>query len=186
MKHFYVENYSKVKRKGKAFKSFLKQSAKFLKQDHSRAIRVAGVIIFATAAAIFVNQSDFFWKGANLRNPQQRQDKNIVIPEVERSASGKITRAFPSDIPLNEEAGIKESFKATYPNNQISQASVTFVTKKTDEENLVYYLAWARENSWEIVNLGDEPPFLYLKKGGEDINISFNRGDVIISHIKRL
>ena len=121
-----------------------------------------------------------------MRNPQQRQDKNIVIPEVERSASGKITRAFPSDIPLNEEAGIKESFKATYPNNQISQASVTFVTKKTDEENLVYYLAWARENSWEIVNLGDEPPFLYLKKGGEDINISFNRGDVIISHIKRL
>ena len=63
MKHFYVENYSKVKRKGKAFKSFLKQGAKFLKQDHSRAIRVAGVIIFAIAAAIFVNQSDFFGRG---------------------------------------------------------------------------------------------------------------------------
>ncbi len=186
MRHFLAEDFSKVKRKRKALKSFLKQSAKFLKQDHSRAIRVAGVVIFATAVAIFVNQSDFFWKGANLRNPQQRQGKNIVIPAIERSASGKIADDFPSDIPLNDKTKIIESFKATYPNSRVLQSSVTFSSKKSEDANFLYYLKWAKDNSWEIVNLSDKPAFLYLRKGSEELNISFNTGVVTISHIKKL
>lgn len=166
--------------KSRKIRNFLNKEIKLAKHDLVPISIGAMLFLVVFTAYYFINSSKFLDE-----YPSQKNYRSVT-PRVERSITGKISSDFPSSIPLNGKSSIKESFKANYPDSKILQSSVTFSSTHGANENFAYYLTWARDNSWKIEKVSDKPPFMYLKKGNEDINISFDGNNIVISHIRRL
>lgn len=123
-----------------------------------------------------------------LPNPQN----NIVAPKITRALPAEIAEGFPKNLALNSKIEITESYSATYPNSSAKQATVEFISSKTPNANKNFYIQWAKDNGWDIVNSseGDSISFLYFKKGFEQINITIRASvkdakssDIIISYV---
>lgn len=99
-------------------------------------------------------------------------------PVITRAAEKTLPDGFLKEIPLGEEIKITESYSAVYPNSTAKQATISFASEKTLKENYEFYKKWAEENKWQIANQENSAAlkFLYLKKDGQDINITITEG----------
>ena len=117
---------------------------------------------------------------------------NIVVPNITRAPPKETADGFPENLALNSKTEITQSYSATYPDSPAKQATVEFISSKSREANHDFYLKWAQDNGWDVVNSskGDLISFLYFKKAFEQINItirasakSAKSSDIVISYV---
>jgi len=193
VRHFLAEDYSKVKRKGKGLKSFLKQDIKFIKKEYLRIIGIAGVLIFVIVIFYFVDPAVFLQRKKAASEEPQSPAKNIVVPNITQAPPKEVAGGFPKNLTLNSKTAITGSYSATYPNSPAKQATVEFISSKSPEANFDFYTKWAKDNGWDVVNSsnnGDSISFLYFKKASEQINITIRSSvkiaagsDIVISYV---
>lgn len=139
-------------------------------------IKIIAVIIIIAVLGIV------FYAARVGRKPEQEKQeiKNVVTPEVVRISEGNLQKempqGFPESIPLNGKTKVIESYSATYPNLTAKQSTISFESKNTQKQSYDFYLKWAKDNKWEIINQTNEETAksLYLKKDNKDLNIVIN------------
>ncbi len=124
-------------------------------------------------------------------NPQNPPD-NIVVPNIVRAEPKKVADGFPQELTLNSRTEIIGSYSASYPNSSAKQTTVEFISSKNPEVNYNFYIKWAEDNGWQIVNSSKSDLIfsLYFKKTSEAINITIRSSvktgkssEIIISYV---
>ena len=148
-----------------------------MENKESKPLRIVIAAIVIGVAAL----GYFYWNDFE-KGEQDKKDLEVVQMRSDSSPQG-----FPSDLSLNAKIGKSNAYTVKYPESLLEQGTVKFNTSVTEEENFKFYLEWARENNWTIVNSDEIKPVysLYLKKSSEEINVTINGSVVTITHIKR-
>ena len=115
----------------------------------------------------------------------KREESNIIIPKVTKTPSAELGKTTPQNIPLNGKASVVESYSAEYPNSTAKQSTVVFMSLKTPGENFDFYLNWAEENDWQVINSSRDSAVysMYFKKPSEQMNITINESAVTITYV---
>ena len=147
---------------------------------------------FLLAVVIILIFAYIFFIGSTLEKPQSKLD-NIVTPNITEAPPQEIAEGFPKDLPLNSKISITQSYEATYPNSSAEHATVEFISSKSAEVNYNFYLKWAKNNGWDVINSSDNGgfvSFLYFRKVSEQINITIRASaktatssDITISYV---
>ncbi len=84
---------------------------------------------------------------------------------------------FPEDVPIENGAKITQNYNATSPDGRF-QATRTFETTKTLDENFKIYLGYFEKNNWEINASLDQENYkmiyAYKDRGFMQISMSSN------------
>lgn len=119
-----------------------------------------------------------------------------IAPQIKAAPRGELPQNFPKSLPLYGQEKIQESYEADYAGAAAGQAarqvSVVFFSDKSMKDNYDYYTKWSADNGWQIANKTETETlkFIYLKKGGEDVNITImpaaakTKAKVSLSYVK--
>lgn len=149
-------------------------------------IKITAVVVIIAVLAVV------FYAARVVRGPEQgkQEIKNIVTPEVVRISEDNLQKempqGFPESIPLNGNTKVIESYSATYPNLTAKQSTISFESKNTQKQNYDFYLKWAKDNKWEIINQTNEETSksLYLRKENKDLKIIIINNKVNITYVE--
>ena len=139
--------------------------------------RIPAVLALCILAVLSVT-----WFFGDKRNVRDSEIIRPIVTETPRDQVGKVT---PQNIPLNGAADITQSYNAEYPDSAAKQSTIVFTSLKTPDENFYFYLKWAKENDWQIVNSSRDSAVysLSLKKPSERMVITINKGTITISYV---
>ena len=137
--------------------------------------RPAFILAFLSAALIV-------W---SIWNSQVERKIDIIIRKVTNTPPEQFGKVTPQNIPLNGAADITQSYNAEYPDSAAKQSTIVFTSLKTPDENFYFYLKWAKENDWQIVNSSRDSAVysLSLKKPSERMVITINKSTITISYV---
>ena len=157
--------------------------------ENEKLIRLFILIIIAGAAGVVVYYSSNPYTedsvDSSFRHKKSPEKSGQL--EVTKAPAGDLISSFPKEIPINSNTEIKESYSADYHSTAIEgQSTVAFTSSKSAETNFDFYLKWAMDGGWTIINSQRKPPVysIYLKKTGETINITIHNSSVTISYVK--
>ena len=171
----------------KTFMNFKKGVIREKEQGQEKifAVRKIEFIILLIAAIGFIFFQYFFYNPKNEMPGASK--KPMVSAKIIEAEAHKVSVNFPNYIKLNGEAHITQSYEAEYPNSSAKQATVVFRSSKSPKTNYDFYSKWAVDNGWQILNSINEGSILslYLRKGVEDINITFHGEAVNISYVNK-
>lgn len=118
--------------------------------------------------------------------------ESIVVPNIVRADPKKVAEGFPETLILNSKIDIIGSYLATYPNSSAKQTTVEFISSKNPDTNYDFYIKWATDNKWGVINSSKSDLIisLYFKKSSEAINITIrpyikvrNGSNIVISYV---
>lgn len=129
------------------------------------------LVLMAGAGIYFYYNQDLFGKFQNwLKKNFSRQENGagISLP----SLSNLIPSGFPSDIPIENEARLEQSYSKDYQEAG-KQLTVVFASKKSVAENQNIYTDYLINNQWAIhSNSADEKLVsFYAQKDDMDLNL---------------
>lgn len=161
---------------------------KWLQKQDAPQWRIYGFFvigILALISIVLLIQNDIGKKNKADNTPDQPD--NLIVPNIVRAEPNEVAEGFPKELVLNSKIEITESYSATYPNSPAKQVTVEFTSSKSADKNFDFYKNWAETNGWQIINADrTKPPVysLYLKKPGEQVNITINKGTITISYVE--
>jgi hypothetical protein len=124
------------------------------------------VVIAALFALLFVaiKLSDLSVKQ---RGTEQNQNQTNLPVDIKPLSKDVLPSAFPTDIPLEEGVEIKENSDSVRREDGVKQATRSFISSKTAEQNSTIYVNYLRNNDWEILNQATTEDFRMIlgKKG---------------------
>lgn len=126
------------------------------------------VLIIALSVWVYVFYS-------NTQEVAQEEPKSEVA--IEQVSPDKLPEKFPADIPLESGAKIMQNYNATAPDGRV-QATRTFESKKTLDENFEIYKTAFSKNDWVISNTVEDQSnvkAIFASKDNDSV-----RGQVII------
>jgi len=155
----------------------------FLEVKNSRQNLPNKNIIGIVVLVIFLIAGGFFVYKTQTRKQKQEQEnvilKNVVTPEITKILPDKLQKetplGFPKDILLNGKIKIIESYNASYAQNpNIKQATISFESLKSIQENYDFYSGWAKDNKWEIQTSYEQGNLmsLYAQKNQMTFNVA--------------
>lgn len=97
---------------------------------------------------------------------------NNQVPEVQKTNVdfSKLPDKFPEDIPIEKDAKTTQNYNSTTPEGQL-QATRTFVTQLSLEENYQIYEKFFQDNGWTIKATTNEPTYKMIAGGKDKKNI---------------
>jgi hypothetical protein len=91
--------------------------------------------------------------------------------------TGEVIAGFPSELILEDGVVASESYSIAYTEGSVSQPVVSYLSKKTLEQNIEAYGAYLSLNEWIVSHeaTADDAPvtFYYATKNNADLNITF-------------
>ncbi len=101
----------------------------------------------------------------------------VSIPEPVKTDFGtKAPPDFPTNIPLEKEATINQSYALGYTGQK--QLTIVFSSAKTIKQNYDLYAAFLKKDAWRVTNNYESATVssLYGIKGNNEINITISNG----------
>ena len=138
---------------------------------------IIGIVVLILVLAIggyFVFKNS----GSKKIKPQEVIPKPVATPEIVRIPEDRLQKempvGFPKELSFNGKIRTIESYSEGYAQNpNLKQATTKFNSSKTMQENYDFYLKWAKDNEWGIINSPkqDNLSSLYAQKNQATLNI---------------
>ena len=141
-------------------------------------------VVIAIGAITFVFSHSFFKGSVNTAVKSQEAtvavtpSAEVVTPEAsEKNKTDfgtKVPEDFPTDIPLEEGAGINQSYGLDYTGQK--QLTMVFASKKTMKNNYALYADFLKKQQWTVSNQYESETLsaLYGTKEGLAMNVTIS------------
>lgn len=136
------------------------------------------VIVLALALGLYFLLLTSTWpKAVNRAGKTVEPKPAAAAPQITEAAAGQLPQGLPPTLPLYGQGKIIKSYDASYADSA-KQAAVVFQSDKSMKASYDYYVKWAKDNGWQIINQadGETLKFVYLRKNGQDINLTITKG----------
>jgi hypothetical protein len=111
------------------------------------------------------------------------KSKNTTVPElvVDKTpvSQDKLPDKFPAGLPVEKDAKIVENFNASEKAGRF-QATRSFVTNKSLDENVAIYKNWLITNGWTVTSTMDQPTYKMIagSKGTDQLQASIDENAI--------
>lgn len=129
-----------------------------------RNVAIVAVLLIAGAAAYYA----LVITAAPASDSLQKKEFGQAVPPN-----------FPTDIPIENGAQVQQSY-AMNEQAGSEQLTVVFLSKKSVQENYAVYVAFLRNNQWNVLNMNDDATVsaVYGTKAQYDINVTISEHTV--------
>jgi hypothetical protein len=136
----------------------------------------------AVGAYFYFNQNN---KPAPTNQPEATKPADTKTLDVTTKTVpyDKLPDQFPPDIPLEKGATVTANYNATTPDGRF-QATRTFITAKTLDENYKIYQQAFAKNGWKIVSQGGKDPSWFILAQRNNITALTAIQENTVSHEK--
>jgi hypothetical protein len=109
-----------------------------------------------------------------------------------QASQGEIVADFPTDLIVEKNAVIQNSYSLAYKTGNLNQPVVTYISNWSMYQNVAQFGTYLKNNGWAITHEADllsNNIFYYANKDSNDVNITFateaGKVKVTISYVKR-
>ncbi len=141
-----------------------------MKNTYVKAIVLAVLVILLAVVWYFSMKKDE--KVEPTPQPVTDTEQKVKATKTEVDST-KVPENFPTDIPIEPGAKIVDNFNATAPDGRV-QATRSFESAKSAQENFTFYKNLLTQKGYEIVNTAnrDNLQVIFAKKGDGLVNIA--------------
>ena len=145
--------------------------------------------LFVIVGAIAVIAALIVALTATKRPGQKTANSNANLPPApqvkkEVVANNQLPDLFPADFPMEANAKIVQNFNGTDSSGKFLQATRTFVTAKTLDQNFTIYQSYFQKNGWTITTSSNLPMLKSLTATKGKVQISVTMSENSLSHVK--
>ena len=130
-----------------------------------------GAVAILTMAIVAILSPRSNTPSNEMANKAEKQEKPAV--EIKKVDESQLPDQFPAEIPLEAGAQVTGNYTATTPDGRF-QATRSFETKKTLEENLRIYQDFLKSHGWTITSTINQTQLKAILATKDSSNIQIN------------
>lgn len=145
--------------------------------NSSRSKKVTWVIVILVVVAILAIIGIALSKSK--QNSQEEKPAEFKVQQTDVS-NDQLPEKFPGDIPLETGAKVTQNYNATTTDGRF-QATRTFESKKTLDDNMKIYTDYAKKAGWTLGTAIDQPKLKVVSanKGNMNLVVTINQSSGI-------
>lgn len=148
---------------------------------HKKIFLIVTSVVVITIILVFVVYKQKATQG--IQGGKQTATTTTSVEPQKTDYGTKLPDDFPTDIPIEKGADIKQSYSLNYAGQK--QLTIVFQSTKTVKENYVLYAEYLKKQGWGVVRNEANNNFLYGKKDNSEISVVITENEVIVGVLKK-